>query len=132
MRKKSIPCYIKNGGVHNVVNVPMGIFTRAELCKLVRRLLASLKNLETFVAAEATPRTIKLLQGLDKFLSVDLKSRSSRPDACTVLAVNEKNLKPSQPTHGDEASLNFVDFSIKCGLIVLAYVIAAHLEFLSN
>ena len=130
MRKKSIPCYIKNGGVHNVVNVPMGIFTRAELCKLVRRLLVSLENLETFVAAEATPRTIKLLQGLDKFLSVDLKSRSSRPDACTVLAVNEKNLKPSQPTNGDETPLNFVDFSIKCGLLVIEYIIAAHLEFL--
>lgn len=132
MRKKSIPCYIKNGGVHNVVNVPMGIFTRAELCKLVRRLLASLKNLETFVAAEATPRTVKLLQGLDNFLSVDLKSRSSRPEASTLLAVNEKNLKLSQPTIGDEAQLNFVDFSVKCGLIALLYIIAAHLEYLSN
>lgn len=130
--KKSIPCYIANGGVHNVVNFPMGVFMRGEMKKLCRELLKNLDCLQTFVAAEATPRTIKLLRGLSAMLEVDLKPIKNRRMAKRLLSANEKNLKPSEMKNGSDDDFNMVDFAVSCGLIGLLYILSAHLEYLAN
>lgn len=130
--KKSIPCYLPNGGGNNIVNVPFGIFTRVELKILVGELLKNLQLFETMLVAKATERNVKLLRGLDAFLAMgDLKPKSKREAAQNLLAENEKNLKQNERDEGT-GGLNLVDFSIKCGLIALCYLITAHLEYCQN
>ena len=130
--KKSIPCYVPNGGVHNVVNIPMGIFVRAELKKLVAQLLKHHATLQTMVAAPATPRTLTLLRGLDAFLRFDLKPKTPRRMAKVLLTENEKNLKPTAREAGEVESFNFVTFAISCGLIAFIFLLASHLEYLES
>lgn len=132
MRKKSIPCYVSNGGIHNVVNIPMGQFTRSRLKDLIRELLKSGKTLETFVAAKATPKTIQLLEGLLKILDLNLKPKSSREAATNLITVNEKNLKPKSQVRGSEEEVNLLSFSLSCGLIALCYLVSAFLEYLEG
>lgn len=132
MKQKQIPCYVPDGGVHNVVNVPMGIFTRAELRKLIRELLANWRKFETMVVAPATPRTLKLLQGLDNFLQHDLKLKSSRKVASALLSANEKNLKPRQREQGTDFRQDMLILSLQCGLVVILFLLAAHLEYLEH
>lgn len=108
----------------------MGIFVRAELRKLVAQLLKHQATLETMVVAPATPRTLKLLRGLDKFLRLDLKPKKLRRVATVLLTDNEKNLKPSVREAGKESTDNFVSFAISCGLIAIIFLLASHLEYL--
>ena len=132
MKHRQIPCYVPDGGVHNVVNIPMGIFTRAELRRLIRELLANWRKFETMVVAPATPRTLKLLQGLDNFLQHDLKLKRNREDALTLLAANEKNLKPRKRELGEDFRQDMLLLSLQCGLVVILFLLAAHLEYLEH
>lgn len=131
MRKTSIPCYVKNGGVHDVVNIPLGAWTRVRLKHLCRELLKSQSTLQTFCAAKATSHNMALIKGLLEILSLNLKPKSNREAAVVLTSANEKNLKPTQRMKGsDEETTNLVQFSISCGLIALLYLLAAHLEYL--
>jgi hypothetical protein len=132
MKKQSVPCYVANGGVHNIVNVPLGQFTRYQLKQLIRELLKTGKTLETFVAAKATKKTIKLLEGLLRILDLNLKPKSSREAAIHLLTEYEENLKPTARRQGKEEVKNLVSFSISCGLITLCYMVGAFLQFLEN
>lgn len=132
MKKQSVPCYVANGGVHNIVNVPLGQFTRYQLKQLCRELLRTGKTLETFVAAKATPKTIHLLEGLLKILDLNLKPKSSREAAVHLLTANEKNLKPTARRQGKDEVENLVSFSISCGLITLCYMVGAFLQYLET
>lgn len=132
MKKQSVPCYVANGGVHNIVNVPLGQFTRYQLKQLCRELLRTGKTLETFVAAKATTKTIKLLEGLLKILDLNLKPKSSREAAIHLLTDYEENLKPTARRQGKEEVQNLVSFCISCGLISLCYMVGAFLQFLEN
>lgn len=132
MKKQSVPCYIANGGVHNIVNVPLGQFTRYQLKQLIRELLKTGKTLETFVAAKATTKTIKLLEGLLKILDLNLKPKSSREAAVHLLTEYEENLKPAARRQGKIEVENLVSFSISCGLITLCYMVGAFLQYLET
>lgn len=132
MRKFSVPCYVQNGGVHNIVNIPLGQFTRYRLRQLVRELLRNGKQLETFVAAKATPKTIQLLAALDKILGLNLKPKESREAANILTTAAEKNLKPTVAKAASEKEVNLVSFSVSCGLIVLCYMIGAFLQYLEG
>lgn len=132
MKKQSVPCYVANGGVHNIVNVPLGQFTRYQLKQLCRELLRTGKTLETFVAAKATMKTIKLLEGLLKILDLNLKPKSSREAAVHLLTEYEENLKPTARRQGKEEVQNLVSFSISCGLITLCYMVGAFLQYLET
>lgn len=129
MRKTSIPCYVKNGGVHEVVNIPLGQFTRHQLKKLCRELLKSAKTLETFVAAKATPKTINVLEGLLAILDLNLKPKTAREAANNLTTAYEENLKQDKRELGQQQTVNLVDFSIKCGLIVFCYLMSAMLAY---
>ncbi len=130
MKKQSVPCYVANGGVHNIVNLPLGQFTRWRLKLLVRELLKNGKSLETFVAAKATPHTIKLLEGLAKILDLNLKPKQNREAADILTTATEKNLKPTARPAANTQYLNLVQFSISCGLVVLCYLIGAFLQYM--
>lgn len=131
MKKQSVPCYIRNGGEHEIVNIPLGMCARVHLKMLCRELLQHAKTLETFVAAKATPQTINLLIGLLKILSIDLKPKANREAGKSLCAANEKNLKPSAQSLTDE-TVNLVQFAISCGLVALLFIGAAFLENLER
>lgn len=133
LHSKSLPCYIANGGAHGIVNVPMGIFTRLELKKLVRVLLQHHRTLGTFVAAPASPRTLQLLRGLEAFLEFDLKPKAERSEAEKLLAVNEKNLSQAKTLSGSGGEpFNMVTFAVSCGLIAFLFMLQAHLNYLES
>ena len=130
MRKSSVPCYVRNGGEHEIINIPMGQFTRWRLKLLVRELLKNGKTLETFVAAKASDATINLLEGLLKILSLNLKPKENRSTAWGLTTATEKNLKPTQRKDGsEEEDLNLVQFAVSCGLVTIAYLIGAMLHY---
>ena len=98
MSKKSVPCYIPNGGEHFIVNLPLGQFTRARLKVFLRELLQNLGTFETMFVAKATKENAQLVTGLYNLLCLDLKPKSSRFKAngkdlgiggCWNLAVND-------------------------------------------
>lgn len=132
MSKKSIPCYIPNGGEHFIVNFPMGQFARVRLKVFLRELLQNLGTFETMFVAKATKENTQLVTGLYNLLCLDLKPKASRFKANALLAANEKNLKPSEGETAIEESLNLVSFAVKCGLIVACFLLAAHLEYLQS
>lgn len=129
MRKKSIPCYLNNGGEHEIINIPMGQYTRWRLKLLTKELLKNGKTLETFVAAKASDATIKLLEGLLKILSLNLKPRDNRREALKLTTANEKNLKPNQRETGSDEEVNLVQFAVSCGLVAIAFLIGAMLQY---
>lgn len=128
MRKKSIPCYIANGGEHDVVNIPLGQFTRWRLKLLVHELLRTRQTLETFVAAKATPKNVQLLEALAKILALNLKPKENRAAAITLQSAVEKNLKPKAASADTDETINLVQFSIKCGLIVVCFLVGAFMQ----
>lgn len=130
MKKVQVPCYLRNGGKHQIVNVPFGIFTRVELRKLVRELLDRHKTLQTFVAAEATPRTIALLQGLEHILSMNLKPKTLRQKEQCWYAAHEKNLKQLTTQYGTDEVVNLVQVAVSCSLVAILFLLAAHLDYL--
>ena len=132
MKKIQVPCYLRNGGKHQIVNVPFGIFTRVELRKLVHELLSRQKTLQTFFAAEATPRTIALLQGLEHILSMNLKPKAIRQKEKCWYAANEKNLRQLTRQCETDEVVYLVQVACSCGLIIILFLIAAHLDFLQS
>lgn len=131
-RKTCVPCYVKNGGLHNIVNVPLGLFTRAKLLNLCRELLKHQKSLETFFAAKATPETVFLLQGLVRLLSLDLKPKKNRAEGQILTTALDKNLSPGRSSEADFEELNLVDFAVKCGVIALLFALGMFLEYLET
>ena len=131
VKQKSVPCYVANGGLHNVINVPFGIFTRLRLHRLVKNCLKSWQHFETMIVIEPEEADIKLLQGLDAFLSLNLKPKSTRSEAVKLLSANEENLKPSRRMIAEEKDFNVVTFAISTGLIVIMFLIGAHIESFS-
>lgn len=129
---QSVPCYLRNGGEHNVVNIPMGIFVRLKLKKLCKELLRTQKTLGTFCACTAEKEKIQLLEGLVKILSLDLKPTNSRREGKHLLTENEKNLSQSDRQVSHEKVVNLVSFSLSCGLIALLFLLASHLEYLEQ
>lgn len=130
MNKKQIPCYLPNGGTHQIVNVPLGIFTRAELRRLVRELLDHHKQLGTFIAAEATPRVLSLLNGLHVILGLNLKPAAVRRKAAYWYAANEKNLKRLAVNEETGEVVDLVKVAASFGLIAIIFLIVAHLDYL--
>lgn len=130
--KHSIPCYVTNGGVHDVVNIPLGMWQRIELRKLIRELLTHQKNLVTILAANATPQAVQVLKGLYEILGLDLRPQATRGKATALLTENEKNLKQSAKQVSESSFVNLVSFSVSCGLIAILFLVAAHIEYLSN
>lgn len=132
MAKKSIPCYIPNGGEHFVINIPFGFFQRVQLKRLVNELLERGQVLGTFVAAEASAQNLRLLKGLARILDIDLKPIERRREAEALLAANEENLKQFLGRPANLEDVNLVSLSVSCGLIVALFLLAAHLEYLQN
>ena len=130
MSKKSIPCYIPNGGEHFVVNIPMGQFTRVRLKNFCKELLENLQTFETMFVAKATERNVKLLQGLVQLLDIDFKPKENRRAAIELTTANEKNLKPEEAARRNERIVNLVSLSVKCGLILLMFLFVFHLNYL--
>lgn len=130
MSKKSVPCYIPNGGEHFIVNIPLGQFTRVRLKNFCKELLANLQTFETMFVAKATQRNIMLLQGLVALLDIDYKPKKNRAQAIELTAANEENLKPETCVVSDERVVNVVDLSVRFGLIVLLFLAAFHLNYL--
>lgn len=130
MKKQSVPCYVNNGGVHNIVNLPLGQFSRYQLKSLCKELLSHLETLETFVAAKATPQNITLLRGLVELLSLNLKPKVNRRMAMVLTSANEKNLKPTAPSETNgESEVNLVDFAVKFSLLALLFVLSSMLQY---
>ena len=130
--KKSIPCYVPNGGEHFVVNIPMGIFTRVRLKNLCKELLQNLQTFETMIVAKATKKNVQILEGLVKILDLDYKPLANRSAAQTLLTAVEKNLKPTATSHEDEEEVNLISFSVSCGLIAVIFMLVAHLDYLQT
>lgn len=117
----------------HIVNVPMGVFVRLRLKRLCDELLARAATLQTFVAAEATPATLELLRGLSKILSLNLKPKSNREAAKTLLAENEINLSEKVSlSANEEEEINLVSFAISCSLIAVLFLLGAHLNYLES
>lgn len=131
-RKISVPCYVNNGGVHNIVNIPMGQFTRAALKQFCRELLQSAQQFETMFVAEVTDRRLKIIHALAEILDQNLKPKENRRKAKLLTTVHEKNLKPATLQQGNEEEINLVSFSLSCGLITLLFLLAAHIQYLEN
>lgn len=131
-KKQSIPCYVNNGGVHNIVNVPFGQFTRLHLKQFAQELLKSASTFETMYVAQVTEKNLKLLKGLVQILSLNLKPKQNRRGAIVLTAANEKNLKPSVPKQGNDEEVNLVSFALSVGLITLLFLLAAHIEYLES
>lgn len=129
-KHQQVPCYLQNGGGQQIVNVPLGIFTRHELKNLVTELLRRGEVLGEFVAAEATPRVIALLKGLSVILSLNLKPTAVRRVASTWYAAHEKNLKRLALSDTDIEVIDLVKVAAASGLIVFLFLIAAHLDYL--
>lgn len=129
VKKHSIPCYVANGGEHNIVNVPLGIFTRLRLRRFVQQLLKSAQQFETMFVVKFDTKDLQLLQSLDKILSLNLKPKSNRAAAKILTAAGEKNLKPTARQHGKDEFVNLVELSVSLGLIVLLFIVAAHIEY---
>ena len=129
-RKTSIPCYVNNGGVHNIVNIPFGQFTRAALKSFVNELLQSAQQFETMFICKVTDRNLQILKALAEILSFNLKPKENRRKAKLLTTVHEKNLKPSALQTGNEEEINLVSLSLSLGLITLLFLIAAHIEYL--
>lgn len=133
MKKKSIPCYVNNGGVHNVVNLPLGQYARWQLKLLCKELLAHLEKLETFVAAKATQQNVTVIRGLLQILSLDLKPKGNRREAEILTTAYEKNLKPSQPLlANEEEELNLVDFAVKVSLVAILFILGGMLQYFES
>lgn len=132
MSKKSIPCYIPNGGEHFIVNIPMGQFTRARLKNFCKELLENLQTFETMFVAKATEKNVQLLQGLVSLLDIDFKPKENRRAAIELTAANEKNLKPLEVARRNERIVNLVSLSVKCGLILLMFLLVFHLNYLET
>ena len=132
MSKKSIPCYIPNGGEHFIVNIPMGQFTRARLKNFCKELLENLQTFETMFVAKATEKNVQLLQGLISLLDIDFKPKENRRAAMELTTANEKNLKPLEVTRRNERIVNLVLLSVKAGLIVLMFLFVFHLNYLES
>lgn len=131
-QKTSIPCYVNNGGVHNIVNIPMGQFTRAALKQFCRELLQSAQQFETMFVAEVTDRKLKIIRALAEILDQNLKPKENRRKAMLLTTAHEKNLKPSALQQGKEEEINLVSLSLSCGLITLLFLLAAHIQYLEN
>lgn len=131
MKQKSVPCYVPNGGVHNIINVPMGAFVRLRLKKLVNKLLGSYKHFETFIAIQPEDADIKLLNALDAIMSLNLKPKQTRTKAKALLAAHEKNLKPTSGVKAEE-EINLISLAISVGLIVILFLLAASAEYSEN
>lgn len=131
-QKTSIPCYVNNGGVHNIVNIPMGQFTRAALKQFCRELLQSAQKFETMFVAEVTDRKLKIIRALAEILDQNLKPKENRRKAMLLTTAHEKNLKPSALQQGNEEEINLVSLSLSCGLITLLFLLAAHIQYLEN
>ena len=130
MSKKSIPCYIPNGGEHFIVNIPLGQFTRVRLKNFCKELLDNLQTFETMFVAEATERNRKLLESLVQILDIDFKPLSNRGKAEVLTTAAEENLKPTQRSVSKERVVNLVDLSVKFGLIILLFAFVFHLNYL--
>lgn len=131
-RKISVPCYVNNGGVHNIVNIPIGQFTRAALKSLCRELLQSAQQFETMFVCEVTERKVKIIKALAEILDLNLKPKENRRKAIVLTTVHEKNLKPSALQPGNEEEINLVSFSLSCGLITILFLLAAHIQYLES
>lgn len=130
VKKHSIPCYIANGGVHNVVNVPLGIFQRLRLRRFVHTLLKSAQQFETMFVAKVDEKDLQLLEGLHKILNLDLKPKANRRKAKLLTAAHERNLKPSAAQKSNDEFVNLVSLSLSLGLITLLFLIAARVQYL--
>ncbi len=80
------------------------------------------------MAAKATPKTIQLLEALAKILDLNLKPKQNRAAAITLQSAVEKNLKPKAANQGTDETINLVQFSIKCGLIVVCFLVGAFMQ----
>lgn len=132
MSKKSIPCYIPNGGEHFIVNIPMGQFTRVRLKNFCKELLSNLQTFETMFVAQATEKNRQLLEGLVSLLEIDFKPKENRRAAELLTTANEENLKPSRREIGNERFVNLVSLSVKAGLIILMFLFVFHLNYLET
>lgn len=132
VKKQSVPCYVRNGGVHNIVNVPFGQFTRLALRKLVQQLLKSAQTFETMFVVEVTEANVKILKALDEILSLNLKPKENRQNAVLLTTAHEKNLKPTARQHGNEEEINLVSLALSCGLLVILFLLAAHVQYLES
>lgn len=83
----------------------------------------------TFVAAEATPRILALLEGLTHILSLNLKPKAVRKKEQCWYAAYEKNLKQKQLQLEEDEVVNLVHAAISFGLIAIIFLIAAFLEY---
>lgn len=132
MSKKSIPCYVPNGGVHNVLNIPLGMFQRMELKKFLRELDARQRDFQTMFVAHATRANIALVRGLLQILDIDIKKKATRREAVHLLSAHEKNLKHNSTAADQQTQVNFVDLSLSFGLLAILFILAAHINYLES
>lgn len=130
MNKKSIPCYVKNFGVHNVLNIPFGMNQRIQLKKFLRELDSRQREFETMFVAKATAANIILVRGLMKILDIDFKRKTTRSKAVKLLSAHEKNLKQNRTGTNEPEDINLVDFALSCGLLAILFMLAAHMEYI--
>lgn len=129
---QSVPCYIRNGGVHNILNLPLGINARATLAKICKELLITQKTLQTFCACHVSQAELQLLSGLVKILQTDLRPKANREAVRVCLSENEKNLNRSKREAGKDEVVNLVSLSVSVGLIALLFLFGAHVEYLET
>lgn len=117
---KHLPIYIQNGGIHDVLNVPIGLYQRATLVKLFRRLLKSQATLETMLACEARKEFISVCSGLLEILTTDFRLRTNRQKIHDCMSAHEENLK-------SENNFDIYQFAIATGLVTACFLLAAAL-----
>lgn len=122
---KHLPVYIPNGGMHDVLNVPISFAQRVTITRLLRNLLNSKQILETMMAVEAREDYEIVCHGLLEIFATDFRRKKNRESVRTLLAANEKNLSSTPSNHEEEEEFDMVQFGIACGLITFIFLFAA-------
>lgn len=129
MRKQSVPCYIANGGVRQIVNVPMSWLVRVKLLQFCKELKRHGRSLETFYAAQVSAERDRLLDAMITILGTNFKLKNARSAYPSLTTAKEKKPKSSQEVL-DINEVNMVDLSIKCGLIVALFLLGSFIQYL--
>lgn len=120
---KKLPCYIENGGYHDVLNVPMSLPMRASLVQLCRRLIASQAKLDTIMAAEYRPQFLSVSKALVQILTADFRRKANRRAVVDCYAAHEKNLKSETARDCDD--FDIFQFAIAVGLVGSIFLFAS-------
>ena len=127
---KNLPKFVPDGESHGTLNVPLSFTMRQSLARLLKRLMATKRELDTIMACEATEEFESLATNLYEILICNFRLKRNRDKVKHCFAAHEKNLSPAEAKITDKDNFSLADFAITCGLILAIFLMIGHLDYI--